>query len=151
MFELVYWHWLALGSLLLVLELAGAAGFLLWAGLAAFISMIISFIFPELDWKVQGVIYALVTFAVGLGWYRYLQTKPTKTDKPNLNNRAQALIGRQSHLLAATNGDEGKIRIDDANWNVVGVQANEGDSVKVIDVKDSQTLIVELVDANINE
>ncbi|BCE01382.1 NfeD family protein [Marinicellulosiphila megalodicopiae] len=145
MFELVYWHWLALGSFLLVLELAGAAGFLLWAGLAAFVSMVISFVFPQLDWKIQGVIYGVITLGISFFWYYRIKSRPTMTDQPNLNNRSQTLIGRQSELLKDTLGQEGKIKIDDANWNVIGVQGVKGDMVNIVGAKDSQTLIVEKV------
>ena len=33
--HLSYWNWLALGTVLLILEIFGAGGYLLWIGMAA--------------------------------------------------------------------------------------------------------------------
>ena len=46
--DLNFWDWLALGTVLLILEVFGAGGYLLWVGLAALILGGLTFLAPEL-------------------------------------------------------------------------------------------------------
>ena len=51
--DLNFWDWLALGTVLLILEVFGAGGYLLWVGLAALIVGGLTFLAPELPWTLQ--------------------------------------------------------------------------------------------------
>ena len=51
--NLSFWDWLAFGSVLLILEVFGVGGYLLWTGLAAAIVGALLYLFPELPWAWQ--------------------------------------------------------------------------------------------------
>ena len=53
------WHWLILGGALLILELLGAAGYLLWLGLAALSVAGLAMVIP-MDWVGQWLLFSLL-------------------------------------------------------------------------------------------
>lgn len=59
---LSFWDWLALGTVLLILEVFGAGGYLLWIGLAAACVGVLAFLLPGLPGKRRSCCSA---------WYRY--------------------------------------------------------------------------------
>ncbi len=56
--HLSFWDWLALGTVLLILEVFGAGGYLLWMGIAAAAVGVISSSFPPLglEWQLAAVL-----------------------------------------------------------------------------------------------
>lgn len=64
-------EWLALTTLLLVLEVFGAGGYLLWIGLAAAAVSLLTYFIPELAWGWQLCLFAaLATLAATFWWHR---------------------------------------------------------------------------------
>ena len=57
--ELTSVHWLILGGALLLLELLGAAGYLLWLGLAAITIAALQLVIP-LDWVAQWLLFSVL-------------------------------------------------------------------------------------------
>src|SRR5690606_32742806 len=51
--HLSFWDWLAFGTVLLILEVFGAGGYLLWIGVAAAVVGVLTYLFPELPWAWQ--------------------------------------------------------------------------------------------------
>ena len=130
---LTYWHWLGLGLILLILEvLIASDGFLLWIGLAAFVTAIVALIVPTLFWGVQLLIFALGGIVCVVSWWSYLQRSPIQTDQPKLNHRGEQYVGRVFTLETAIENGRGTIHVDDTIWRVTGKDLPEGTKVKVI-------------------
>jgi membrane protein implicated in regulation of membrane protease activity len=62
------WDWLALATALLILEVFGAGGYLLWSGLAAASLGVLAYAYPELPWQWQLCLFALLTSLSALLW-----------------------------------------------------------------------------------
>lgn len=150
MFEaLTFWHWLSIAGILLIIELLLGAEFLLWLAFPAIASAGVSYVAPDMDWRVQVLLYIVFSAASLVIWYKFFYGKKLKvTDQPHLNQRQNQFIGRQFTLVETLINDEGKIIVDDSQWRVRivdGAQnAKKGNKVKVIDV-DGMILLVELV------
>ncbi|XLW42550.1 NfeD family protein [Pseudaeromonas sp. ZJS20] len=140
-----HWHWLILGCLLLVLELLGTAGLLLWTGLAALLVGLISWVVPmgtTAQWLLFAVAASLTTFA----WWRIQHGKDSEEDSQRtLNQRMSRYLGRQTRLLQAVENGSSRIKLDDTVWPVRCEQAlAAGVLVKVV-AADSICLTVEPV------
>src|ERR1043165_3839683 len=86
-----HWTWWALGVVLAGLEILMPTTFLLWPGLAAGVVGLIVLIVPSLDWRVQVVIWVVLSIVAIYVARRYLKRNPTPTDRPNLNQRSSTL------------------------------------------------------------
>ncbi len=142
--SLTYWHWFGFGMLLLVAELIGAAGFLLWTGISALVVGLLLTLFPQIEWRWQLFAFAILTLASLFLWWRHLQRHIDKSDDPLLNHKAKQFIGRRTVLVTPISQGRGKIKLDDSQWLVSGPDAPEGTPVKVIGMVDELVLEVEL-------
>lgn len=136
------WLWLAAGILLCVGEMLAAGMFLLWFGLAALATGMTIFVFDlSLAWTL--ILFSLFAVAfVALGRKVYgVQEKPS--DRPFLNRRAEALLGRTFVLDHAIEGGEGRIRVNDSVWRVRGPDLPAGAPVTVTAIEDGVLLRVE--------
>lgn len=68
-------EWLALATFLLVIEVFGAGGYLLWIGLAAAAVGMLAYICPELDWGWQLCLFASLAMASSLLWWHWQRGK----------------------------------------------------------------------------
>ena len=67
--NLGFWDWLGLGIVLLILEIFGAGGYLLWIGIAAALTGVLSFLVPGLDWVWQCLAFGVLAILTALYWY----------------------------------------------------------------------------------
>ena len=130
--QLSYWNWLALGTLLLILEVFGAGGYLLWVGLAAASVGVLTFIFPELPWAWQYILFGLLSILTAVFWWRRQRSAAKPSDVPGLNRRGSEFLGRTFVLHEAIVGGRGKIRAGDTLWLVTGPELPAGREVRVI-------------------
>ena len=85
---------------------------------------------------------ALALAAVLTG--RFLSRRPGEsgTDQPWLNRRGAALVGRTFALDQPITGGEGRVRVDDSVWRVIGPDLPAGSRVRVSRIEGA-TLVVE--------
>lgn len=137
-----HWHWLALGITLIVLEMTTGGGFLLWIGIAAVITFVLSWLLPSLSLGVTITFFSVVSVVVSVAWWCYVRRHPKKSDVPHLNRRSQQYIGQVYKLDMAIENGRGKIKAGDSMWTVRGEDMPAGTSVRVVD-SDGVTLVVE--------
>lgn len=123
------WHWIALSLLLLIGELIGAGGYLLWTGISAMVVGALLWIFPDIAWQLQFLIFAVGSVVSAALWHVYLLRRPIKSDHPTLNKRGANYVGRTFILTQPVENGRGKIRIDDCNWELNGVDLPAGAAV----------------------
>ncbi len=132
--ELVYWHWLLIGVLLIILEVFSPGAYLLWLGLAAGATGILTLFVPDLSWQVQSLIFAAFSLGSVLAVRQWLRKHPIKTDQPTLNRRGEHYVGREFTLQTPIEHGQGKIRVDDTRWKIHGEDSPVGSRVRVVGV-----------------
>lgn len=139
--NLSYWDWLALATILLILEVFGAGGYLLWMGVAAACVALLNYLMP-LPWAWQFVLFGVLSISTAVLWWRRQRSAGRPSDQPGLNRRGSELIGRTFSVHEAIEGGRGKIRVGDGVWLVRGPDSPIGTTVRVTG-QDGVTLIVE--------
>ncbi len=140
--NLSFWDWLGLGTVLLILEVFGAGGYLLWMGVAAAAVGVLTFVLPAMAWTVQFLLFAVLSVMTAVYWWRRQRTVNRPSDQPGLNMRGQELIGRTFIVHDAIVEGRGKIKVGDGVWIVTGPNAPVGSQVRVI-AQDGAILRVE--------
>ncbi|GAN00133.1 putative activity regulator of membrane protease YbbK [alpha proteobacterium U9-1i] len=131
-------HWLVLGLVLLIAEMASGTTYLLWPAVAAFITALVAFF--GVDAWLQLTLFAVLVIALTY-FGRPLVQSLRKRDDSNLNERGQALIGTRGIVTEFANG-AGAVKLGDTVWRAVSDEAlTSGESVQV-DAVDGVTLKV---------
>ncbi len=92
-----YGFWLSLGGMLLIAEMLGAGGYLLWSGIAAVIVGILVWLIP-FSWVFQGLLFSVLTVVTAFVWWYWLN-KMSKPQQGRLNQRDQQMIGLRATLI----------------------------------------------------
>jgi inner membrane protein len=128
------WLWWIIAGILLIGELLAPGVFLLWLAAAAALTAIIDLVF-NLPWQGEVATFAVLSLALVLASWRYVMaTRRPKTDQPHLNQRHAAYVGRIVPLHEAITHGIGKVRIEDAIWEVEGPDAVAGAPVRITGV-----------------
>jgi membrane protein implicated in regulation of membrane protease activity len=142
MFEVEFWHWMALGVVLAAIETLVPGAFFLWLGIGAIVTGFIALLVPGMGWEGQLIVFAIcavVSTVLWLGWWR---NRPIDTDKPSLNLRGEQLIGRVFTLEEPMVDGEGVARLGDTLWRVRGSDYVRGTRLRVVDT-DGTVLLVD--------
>ena len=140
--QLLPWHWWVAGIILVILEMLAPMGHTLWLGISALIVGVLLWLFPGMDWKLQMLIFAILSIASVLLYKKLAGNNADITDSPDLNRRADRYIGRVFTIEEPIVNGIGKIKVDDSTWRVSGSDQVAGTTVKVVSVSGS-TLQVE--------
>jgi inner membrane protein len=125
------WFWFILAGLLLIGELLSPGVFLMWLAGAAVITGVIDLV-VGLTWTSELLVFAVTSFVSVLSSWKYV-TKGwnPSSDQPHLNQRHGGYVGRVFVLEQAMVNGVGKLRIEDALWDVDGPDLPAGARVKV--------------------
>lgn len=138
------WFWLALGLVLLALELLGAGGFLLATGVAALLVCPVTY-FAGLGWSGEFALFGVLTVVSTYVYWRYIKPNSTESEDPMLNNRMARLVGVRTALITAVVAGQARVQIHDALWTVSCAEnLVEGTLVEIIGYEGS-TLQVKAV------
>ncbi|HSW15221.1 MAG TPA: NfeD family protein [Solimonas sp.] len=139
--ELLYWHWWAVGLVLLVAEMLLPTGFvLLWIGAAAVLTGVLSWLLP-MSWQLELVLFSVLALSSFFLWKRF-RREPVGSDRPTLNRRGQSYVDRSFTLSEPIVNGVGKLRVDDSQWRITGPDVPAGTQVRVTRA-DGSTLHVE--------
>ncbi|WP_109427336.1 NfeD family protein [Aggregatibacter kilianii] len=129
------WHWLVLGFILLIAEIAIPGVFLLWWGLAAIVVAGIMKLFPDLPLSSLAVIYAIIAMILSVIWWRYQHGKD-QADQSNraLNQRNHAMIGSRGQVLEMAENGIGRGAFGDTTWRIKGHGLSVNDIIEVTGV-----------------
>lgn len=124
------WSWIALGGVLLALEVVVPGASLLWLGIAAALTGIASFALA-LDWQVQVALFAVLSVISVIVGRRLSPTRDQASDRPFLNRRADALVGHVLVLEGPMVDGFGTVRVEDTVWRCAGPDLPGGTRVRV--------------------
>jgi membrane protein implicated in regulation of membrane protease activity len=143
--ELGPWNWIALGFVLLALEIVAPGVFLLWIGLAALIVGALSLMLWDAAfwvWQAQVVVFLLLALVCAFAGKKMMSGRGDQTDQPLLNRRGDQLVGRTATLTEPIVDGRGRVKIGDTMWRVSGPDLPAGAKVRV---KAATDLDLELV------
>lgn len=135
-------HWLALGLILLIAEMASGTTYLLWPAVAAGVTGLIAFT-GLTTWPMDIAIFAVLVIA--LTYFGRPLVRKFRTESHLLNERAVQLIGTRG--IAAQNfvNGVGSVKLNDTVWRAQSAEdIAAGASVEVRSV-DGATLHVAAV------
>lgn len=134
--------WAALALLLIAAETLAPGAFMLWMGFAAvavFVAVLLVPGIPVLAQVAAFVVLSFISIQVYRTWFR---SREPQSDRPALNRRSAALVGRVVPLESAIAGGRGRVQIADAYWDVAGPELPAGTQVRIVGA-DGMTLLVE--------
>ena len=143
--DISYWHWLALGVLLMLVEILVPGVVFLWLGIAGVLTGLLLAVVSDMGWQVQLVVFAVLSvMSIFLG-RRFVASRQGPTDHPTLNRRGRSMVGTRATLRDATVSGRGRIRIGDTMW-ALRLASPDGElpadtEVTVVEV-DGVTLVV---------
>jgi membrane protein implicated in regulation of membrane protease activity len=142
------WHWLILGIVLVVAEIAAPGTFLLWPGLAAIIVGLLNAIIPSLPWTYSIVIWAILSVLTIVGFLFYRKKNPSNIISNTLNQRGSQYIGERYTLDKPIINGKGDMRVGDSVWKVVCTQDLPAGSVVIVTALEGTSLRVVLSERN---
>ncbi|MGL4729500.1 MAG: NfeD family protein [Bosea sp. (in: a-proteobacteria)] len=141
-FLLSGWGWFLISFALMALEMLAPGVFLVWLGIAAFITGVLVQAFG-IGWQASALVFAVLAVASVLIGRRISRSgRDTPEPSAHLNTRAQTLIGQSFRLDRPLLNGEGQIKIGDSVWRITGPDMVAGASVRVLRI-DGATLIVD--------
>lgn len=147
--EILYWHWVVLGVLLMLSEIVLTTFFVLWFGIAAVLMGGVLFLVPGIDLTWQILIWTILSSVLAFFWFKFL--KPLSIDKTKAGLSREAIVGEVGQVISVPHdGMRGRLRfpapiLGTDEWLIISQDTlAEGDRVRVRDVS-GNSLIVEKV------
>ena len=141
MFQIEFWHWMALGVALAAVETVLPGAFFLWLGIAAFVTGIVKLVFGGMGWEGQLIVFSVCAVVSTVIWLILWRYRPVDTDKPELNVRGERMIGKQITLDEPMTNGEGSAKVGDTMWKIRGPDFVRGTRVKVVDVEGTVLIV----------
>ncbi len=146
---LLYWHWLAFGMVLMMIEIVLPSFTALWFGLGAVLVGLLLLLVPDLSLNWQVFIWAISSATATFFWFRIF--KPRAVDKTMAGLSREAIVGEIGHVIAVPQEHRrGKLRfslpiLGTDEWDIICEHTIKlGDRVMVVDVS-GNTLVVKRV------
>jgi membrane protein implicated in regulation of membrane protease activity len=133
--------WLAIGAVLLAMEVATGSGWLLWPAASAAVMGLLGLAF-HLELNMQLVIFAVLTIATTLAGRRlFPQAVLTGGD---INDTRSRMAGLDGVAAGDFNGSQGRVFVDGKEWAAElegGAPLASGERVIVVGVKGSRLTV----------
>lgn len=135
------WFWVLLGLVLAGLELLAPGVFLIWLGLAALVTGLVDWAIG-LSWQGSSLTFAGLSVAsVVLGRQLTRSEDDEEGETRGLNRRGHALVGQTFTLESGIIRGEGRVRVGDSSWRVLGPDAPAGARVRVVRVEGTNLVV----------
>lgn len=139
---ILFWHWLSLGAVLVAVEMLAPGVYFLWLGIAALLVGGVSWLWPDLHWQYQVLLFAVFCVVDVVLSRRWVRPRAEETDQPHLNRRGEQYVGRTLTLDRPIVDGVGRVHVEDTMWRASGPDLPAGTRVRVVGV-DGATLRVE--------
>lgn len=137
--EILWWHWLAVGLVLVGLELVIPSFTIVWFGLGAVVVGIILALVPGFPLFAQILTWTVVSALLTFAWFRFFNPKSSRTFSGSSKDAVVGEIGLV--IRAAEPYDKGRVKfqlpvLGTDDWPCKADEPLEvGDRVKVVDVE----------------
>jgi inner membrane protein len=137
------WVWWVIATVLLIGELLLPGVFLVWLGAAAAGVGLINFFVP-IAWQFEILLFGALSIAIVLVANPWLKRRQAlESDRPNLNRRMLDYVGKKFILEEPILNGRGKLKIEDAYWELIGPELPKGAWVMVTGVEGSKLRVME--------
>jgi membrane protein implicated in regulation of membrane protease activity len=129
------WHvfiWAVVALLLFAAEALAPGAFMLWLGFAAVAVFAMVLLIPDIPVLAQVAAFVVLSFASIQVYRTWFRGRERGSDQPNLNRRAETLVGRVVPLEQPIVNGRGRVQIADAYWEVTGPDLPAGSAVRII-------------------
>jgi inner membrane protein len=133
-------HWLVLGLILLIAEMASGTTYILWPAVAAFLTALVS-LSGMTNWIADMATFAVLVIVLTAFGRPIVQRWRTEGGDAKLNERSISMIGARGIITVFANG-AGSVKINDTIWRVVSEDTLAPGQAVVIDSVDGSTLKV---------
>ena len=127
-----FWHWWVLAALLMAIEMFAPTTVFLWTGISAAAVGIVVLAADGIGWQTQVLLFSVLSVVSVIAWRQYARLRPTVSEDPLLNRRAEQCVGRVATLAEPIVDGRGSIDIDGIAWTVAGADLAAGARVKVV-------------------
>jgi membrane protein implicated in regulation of membrane protease activity len=144
--EFLWWHWVVFGIVLMLLELAVPAFFLVWFGLAAIVVGVLLAIFPALALHYQIVAWTICAVLLIWLWFKVFKPQVFKTRAGMSRGSLIGEIGLVTRDIRPY--EKGQIRfqkpiLGEEVWeSMADVEIRSGERVRVLDVEGNTLKVV---------
>ena len=135
-----HWFWLTLGLILGAAEIIAPGFFLMWLGLAAFVTGIVAWAVP-ISTPGEVILFAALAVATVYGARRWLMQNPIVSDDPLLNDRGGRMIGEVVTVVEAITDGRGRVKVGDTVWSAKGTDASVGSKVRITGAQGSVLMV----------
>ena len=128
----VWWHWLALGLLLIGAEFLVSGYVLLWFGIGALLVGLLLALMPDLSLSWQIITFtttAVLALAAARIWLRRFGGRE---ETASLNRPDEGLPGRVFRLEDPIEHGIGQLWIGDVHWRIAGPDLPAGNEVRIL-------------------
>jgi inner membrane protein len=138
------WFWWIIAGVLLFAEMIMPGFFMLWLAVAAALTAVADMVF-HFGWVGEAFTFAALSMVTVLASWRFvMSSRNAKSESPHLNQKHTGFVGKSYVLDQPIINGSGKIRVEDALWDVDGPDLPAGARVKVTAV-DGLRLVVKKV------
>lgn len=135
-----HWVWLTIGLILGAAEIVAPGFFLMWLGLAAFVTGIVAWALP-ISTPGEVILFAALAVATVYGARRWLMQNPIVSDDPLLNDRGGRMIGEVVTVVEAITDGRGRVKVGDTVWSAKGTDAAVGSKVRITGAQSSVLMV----------
>lgn len=128
------WGWMVFGLALLALETIVPGFYLLWIGLAALATGVLSLLLVDAGfwgWEAQMLAFLALSLLSAYAGSKIMSSRSSQSDQPLLNRRGDQLIGRLATLSEPIVNGRGRVKIGDTLWRISGPDLPAGTTVRV--------------------
>jgi len=144
-----HWVWMTLGLLLAGLEMMVPGVYLIWLGLAAIITGVMTMTL-DLSPALQLIDFVFLALIIAFSAKRMLGERPIESSDPLMNRRGARLVGETALVVQAIEHGNGRIKVGDSEWIAHGPNVAAGERVRISGT-DGAILLVEPLERLIDD
>jgi membrane protein implicated in regulation of membrane protease activity len=110
-----FWSWMALGAVLLAVEVVSGSGWLLWPAGSAALTAVAVVVWPQLTQPMAVAVFGVLTIITTYVGRRFIRGSPTRAD--DVNNPLARLVGHHGEAATAFEGGCGRVFVDGKEWS----------------------------------
>jgi membrane protein implicated in regulation of membrane protease activity len=138
-----HWIWLTIGVLLAGLEMLVPGVYLVWLGIAAIITGVLTGLL-HLSLPAQVIDFVFLSLIIAFSARRFLRESPIVGADPLMNRRVARMLGQTAVVVQAIEHGSGRVHFGDSEWIASGPDVAVGERVRITG-SDGATLLVEPV------
>lgn len=132
--QMTYWHWFALGSILIIIEIITPTFYFIWPGIAAVTVGVLKLFAPDLSWQVAISVFGVMSVVSTVIWTMFYRQSVKRDGNSGLNQRTLGYVGRRAVVAEGFRSGRGPVLLDDTRWQAIsdsGTDLAPGSSVEI--------------------